>query len=206
MPNTSATGGYLAPSATPAPLEGLALLGFLHDWVVGITGLDTNLVLPRWQPEPPNIPTAGIAWCAVGVTSRKSDTYPTVIHKPTPTGGEDDLQRHEDLDALCSFYDLGSTGQADYYAAVMRDGAIIPQNREALFLAGWGYVEATELLAVPSLTKQRWLYRVDVTFRLRRIIQRSYPVLDVLTEVGTITTDVPSITQRVNVPPPPAPP
>lgn len=188
MTNTSATGGYLQPTGT-APLEGQALLDFLQAWVVGITTLDGKMVRPRWQPEPPNIPSAGMAWAAIGVGGeRKSDTYPAILHD-SAGDGSDTLQRNEELSLKCSFYDLGSGGLADSYAARLRDGAAIAQNRESLFTAGFALVSAGEPLAVPSLLRERWLYRVDLDVMLRRQINRTYPVLNILTAGGTEQSD-----------------
>src|ERR1700694_2060232 len=127
----SSTGGYLIPSAAPAPLEGQALLDFLQGVIVGITGLAGTMVRPVWQSGPPNIPDAGTAWCAFRITTRPSSTFPHVKHDPAGQGA-DALQRHEALHVLCSFYDLGSGGQADGLAALLRDGLSIPQNREIL--------------------------------------------------------------------------
>lgn len=167
-PNTSATGGPLQP-APPGPLEGQDLLRFIQQWVVGITALPGDMVRPRWQPQPPNIPAAGQAWAAIGVTSRPSDTFPYVEG--------DYLQRHEILNVLSSFYDLGSNGQANDLAARLRDGTSVPQNREMLTNSGFALISVGEVVAVPSLLKQRWLYRVDLPIVLRREIERTYPVL-----------------------------
>lgn len=184
----SSTGGYLAPTAgAPAPLEGLALLQFLQGWMVGIIGIDPTLVRPRWQPEPPNIPQLGTAWVAFGVTSRPSDEYP--YSDWDPIHDEYRLQRHEELIILASFYDTGSTGAADNLAALFRDGAAIQQNREPLVLAGMNLVRVGALVAVPSLLKQQWLYRVDLELALRRQIDRIYPVLPLLSADGALYTD-----------------
>lgn len=180
--NTSATGGYLAPASSPAPLEGEGLLAFLQGVVVGITGLPGDMVRPRWQAEPPNIPAAGSVWAAIGVTTRPTDAY--AYTRELNTGTE--LQRHEEMDLLCSFYDLGSTGQADAMCALLRDGFQIAQNREPLFRNGMGLVHTDDAVAVPSLLKMRWLYRVDMNVKLRRVILRNYPVLTILSEVGTL--------------------
>lgn len=188
MPNTSATGGYLTPSAAPAPLEGQALNDFIQQWVVGITGLDGTMVRPRWQAEPPNIPTAGVAWAAIGITSRPSDTYPYVKHDPTGLGS-DELQRHETLNVLVSFYDLGTNGLADQYAALLHDGTAIPQNSEALGAADMKFIACGEPVTVPSLLKQRWLYRVDLPVELRRQITRIYAVENLLSAQGTLTAN-----------------
>ena len=183
MANDSSTGGPLSPAASPAPLEGAALNTFLQNWLVGITGLPGSMVRPRWQAEPPNIPDAGTAWAAIGITDRKADAYPYIGHDPTGNGA-DDLQRHETLDLLASFYDLSADGQADYYAALLRDGMAIAQNRETLEVAGFNVLDVGDMTVVPSLLKSRWLYRVDLSFRLRRAIVRTYPVLNV--ESGVI--------------------
>jgi hypothetical protein len=187
MTNNSSTGGPLAPNSPPAPqpLEGQALLDFLQGVFVGILGIDGSMVRPRWQPEPPNIPTAGTAWVSFGVTSRPSDTYP-FIGQIAGLDNADQLQRHEQLTVLLSFYDLGSGGQADALAATLRDGLAVPQNREILQNNLMGMTEVGEPIAVPSLLKQRWLYRVDMTVIIAREIVREYPVLPLQSAVGTL--------------------
>jgi hypothetical protein len=184
--NTSASGGYLAPEAVPAPLEGEALLRFIQQFVVGITGLPGDMVRPRWQPEPPNIPSAGEAWAAIGVSARPSDTYPYVGEIDTPEGGVAELQRHEDLNILSSFYGLGSGSLADEFCARLRDGLSISQNLEPLFHAGMGFISCGVPVAVPSLLKERWLYRVDLPFGIRRAIVRRYPVRTILSAEGEV--------------------
>lgn len=176
------------------------MLRFLQQFVVGITGLDGTMVRPRWQPEPPNIPTAGTAWAAIGVTSRPSDTYPYTREVLDDDGGYTELQRHEEISLLCSFYDLGSGAEADGFASLLRDGLAIDQNREPLFLAGMGLISAGEPTAVPVLLKSRWLYRVDLGVGIRRIIVRRYPVRTILSEVGTLETGE-GVTESINVNP-----
>src|ERR1019366_4117838 len=129
MLNNSSTGGYLAPAANPAPLEGQALLRFFQGIIVGITAVPGNMVRPYWQTEMPDIPDAGVAWCAFRITKRPSDEYPFVgRYNYLAEAGVDHLQRHETLEILTTFYDLGSTGkdnsggQADCNAALLRDG------------------------------------------------------------------------------------
>ena len=201
---SSSLGGYLLPAATPAPLEGQALLRFLQQVVVNITGLPGSMVRPRWQTAPADIPTAGVVWCAVGVMSRSSDTFPYVDDSQVgPTGNGGVVKRHETLEVLCSFYDLGYSGQADNYAELLRDGLMIAQNREVFFLNSFGLIETTELMAVPALVKDRWLYRVDFKMRLRRRVDRSYNVQSIEgVENIQVETDVPALTQIVTVLPP----
>ena len=181
----SSTGGFLSPSTSPAPLQGDELNTFIQPIIVGITGLPGAMVRPAFQAEPPDIPDGGTAWAAFRYTSRKTDTYPYVGHGD----GSDTLRRHEEIDILVSFYDLGSSGLADQYAALLRDGLSIGQNLEVLTLAGMGFVGCGDLTAVPVIVKQRWLYRVDLPFTVRREIVRVYPVLNVLTAHATVATD-----------------
>lgn len=173
---------YLHPTGNN--LEGGDLTDFLQSIVVGITGLAGKRVRPRWQAEPANIPSDGTSWASIGVTSTKSDTFPFVGQ--TINGAE--LQRHEEFDLDCSFYDLGDNGEADQYASLLRDGLAIPENRQPLLDNNMGLIEVGDLITVPSLLKERWLYRVDVKIRIRQEINRVYQVPSVETVTGTLYT------------------
>lgn len=180
----SSTGGALLPNPPPAPtpLEGKALLQFIQAYVVGLTGLPGNMVRPRWQAEAPTLPTQGDVWAAVGIASRPADTWPFVGHVTDVASpeGADQLQRHEELKILASFYDMGVDGTADYYASLLRDGLAIAQNREVLSINGMGLGDVGDLISLPSQIKVRWLYRVDLDFSIRRNIVRRYPVLNII--------------------------
>lgn len=191
MPNTSASGGYLAPDGviTP-PLEDQALDDFLGDLVGGITGLDRDkYVRPRWQEEPPNLPARTVNWVAVGVVHRTSDTNAVEQHD---AGGQgtDVVIRHEELDLLCSFY--GPNCQA--YGALLRDGLGVAQNREALFLAGMGLVSVGDLTKAPEMIKSAWYQRTDLTVVIRREVRREYSVLNILSATAEIISDVETVT------------
>ena len=199
---------YLAPTSPP-PAEGSALEDVLHDMIAGITGLAGPLVRPRWQPEPDNIPEAATAWAAFGIPTRDTTKYPEVTHKSTDPdpmiGGIDTLHQQEELDVLVSFYDLGAGGQADGLCAILRDGLYIAQNREAMFAAaGLELVTTGAAQPVPSLLKQRWLYRADMTFQLRRQIDRVYGIPNIAWAVGTLIGDAAQgqITRNISVTPP----
>lgn len=198
MPNDSTTGGYLLPTSdSRAPLEGAALLTFIQNWIVGISGLPGNMVRPRWQTEPPNIPAEGNAWAAIGITERNPDLYPPMVHvceNATNGVGHDEQQQHEFIDILCSFYDRGVTGLADSYAAQTRAGMAVPQNREPLFKAGWGFTDAGPPRPAPSLLKLTWTYRVDLRVVLRRANVRVYPIRNVLTLNGTLQPSAGNVT------------
>ena len=183
--NSSATGGYLVPGPTPAPLEGQSFEDFLSEVMVGISGLDPTLVRPRWQPEPPNIPAWGTTWMAFGITNYKADTFAVEIHHPE-IDGNTEFQRHEEVTILCSFYGPDAVKAA----CIMRDGFQIDQNREVLNLNGMGLVETTEIRPAPTLTKDRWLQRMDMNLIIRRAVYRTYPILNLLSAQGILDTEV----------------
>lgn len=178
----SSTGGYLAPTSPP-PATDDALDDQLQAAVVGITGLDGTLVRPRWQPTPPKQPAAGTNWCAIGVTDVTADTYAWIGHHPDGDG-YDEMQRHVTFDVLASFY--GPAGQS--YAGLLRDGLQIAQNREALYLQGIAFVEASRIIAAPALINEQWVRKYDLTVTLRTQITRTYAVLSLLEASGSIST------------------
>lgn len=202
--NDSSTGGPLAPlpSPAPVPLNGLSLNNFLQAWVVGITGLSGTLVRPRWQPEPPIIPLAATAWASIGIQNRDGDSFPFVGHDGDGNNGNglDQIIRNEELDLLCSFYDLGTNGMADFYAELMRDGAIIAQNRAYLQAQNFDLGFVGKIIIVPSLLKQRWMYRVDLPIQVRRQVVRQYPVLNLESIAGSIISDA-GVTVGLSGPP-----
>ncbi len=189
--NTSASGGYLLPAATPAPLEGEDLFVFIQTQVKGITGMDGKLVRPAPQGEPPNIPPQATAWAAIQITQIPADTFPAVIHRPDAFGGlgGDELQQNEQIAVLTSFYDTGVTGQAMNLATLLRTGYAIAQNREPLRKAGFAINSMGTETPVPVILKERWLYRVDLNFILSRQITRLYRVQNVLSVDQNLSTN-----------------
>lgn len=173
----------MLPAVAPAPLEGTALLDLLQETLVGLTGIDTTLVRPRFQAEPPDIPQSGTCWLSFGIERRPADTFPVLIHDPNANGGlgQDNFQRQEALIILCSFYDTGSTGAAYGTAALLRDGLAIPQNNEAWAANNMFVAHVGELTPLPSLLKQQWLFRVDFEFRINRQVDRVYRTENLLT-------------------------
>lgn len=172
--NDSSTGGYLSPSSTNGDLNDLALAKFLQQIVVGITGMPGNMVRPRWQPEPPNIPDFTSNWAAIGPGNRKRDPFSAVIHNPSGDGSNT-VVRNRTMDILCSFYGPSSETNSELLAM----GLELPQNREAMQLAGFALVSgAGDSTIVPVLIKERWQYRVDIPFTIRQQQQYTYPILN----------------------------
>lgn len=203
MSNDSSTGGYLSPVVPSTELNDDNLADFLHDLVVGITGLDPTMVRPRWQPETPvlpdtNGPGVGLggfgsggfgaqAWASIGVTSRTPDAYSYVSHTPAvagspPAPGFDTEFRSEVITVQLSFY--GPT--AESLAAQFAVGLKIAQNREQLTVANYPLVNTDPPVNIPELIQGRWVFRTDLTFRIRHMNQYQYAVLDLASAQGVV--------------------
>lgn len=188
-PNTSATGGYLAPfiPSTPArEVEDDAFLDFMHDVFVGVTGLDPKNVRPRWQPTPANMPPRNTDWMAFGISESVPDAFGYEAHDGTGNG-QTAMIVYEDTVLLCAFY--GSN--AERFARTLRSGLLLSQNREVMTTAQIAVKRMTGPTPAPSLFKEQWLYRSDLAVTLRRQIRSVYPILNILEGVGVVKTDKP---------------
>ena len=158
------------------------LFDFFHDFIVGLTGLANEVVLPRWQPEAPNIPDTVPNWCGFGITSYKADVFAADVMK---ANGSYELHRHETVELLASFYGPN----AGAYARILRDGMQVEQNLDALRTNYIGLVESGEVLMVPSLFKEIWLRRADLQFTVKRQIVRGFPVVSITSFNGTVNNE-----------------
>ncbi len=194
MANTSATGGYLAPTA-PVPPDDDDLDNLLQELVAGVTGLPGEMVRPRWQPIVPKQPEPTENWCAMGVSVQMNDSSPAIQHDPAGDGS-DTYTRHQQIDLVCSFYGPSAKG----YAQRLADSMSIPQNSEQLALNGMKFVRASDIQPVPALVNQQWNRRYDLTLTLRRKITRTYTVLNLLSaEVQSTTDSVPPVAATTNI-------
>jgi len=169
MPNTSATGGYLALTSV-APLS--IIEDALHDLIAGITGLCGSLVRPRWQPEPPRLPKPGETWCAFGIMDQTA-SFPELRHQGAGDG-RDEIITQARLTVLTSFY--GPEG--DDAVLLLRDGLHVAQNRAALRAHGLAFESAGEVSRLPELVGTRWLSRTDMTIFFRRETRRTVATLN----------------------------
>jgi hypothetical protein len=160
---------------------------FLQPIIVGITGLAANMVRPRWQPEPPNLPDYATDWCAIGTTRRTVNGFSYIYHVGAvgSTPGYDNNFRVQDLALLASFYGPNS----DNYSDILVQGFDIAQNRETMYLAGFGYVGCESPVPLADLLNEKWTRRIDVAFTVRRGQTFTYPVLDLKGAQVTISSD-----------------
>ena len=184
MSNTSATGGFIAPSGGSI-VEDNALDTILQALVVGVTSLPANLVRPRWQPVPPVMPEETTDWAAVGVIEETSQSAVAEIHIPDGLGSSVSLDTDE-LSVMVSFYGPNARGKAK----LLRTGLMIAQNRESLYGTGMQLIGVPGVSTfVPEIISQTTYRRVDITFRLRRETVLTWPIENILTAPVTATRD-----------------
>ena len=179
---SSATGGYLAPAAFSVNDDALA--DIIQLFIVGVTGLAGKYVRPWWQPNPAIIPEGDTDWCAFNLGNFEAGQ---AYQSMQESGDAMDFQQHESFDLSCSFYGA----HCQRYAAVIRDGLQVAQNREALWLQGISVIGGVQIVHVPELINDVWHDRCDIVIAMGRQVNSEYAVLSVLGAEGAIETDVP---------------
>lgn len=174
---TSATGGYLT---TPLP-DNVALRRFLQGMIVGISGLAATLVRPRWQKNPPPMPSVETNWCAFGISRRVPEAGAYIA----PEVVSAKVVRHEAVEVACSFYGPRS----EDYAEAFREGLQVSQNREPLLLACMGLASVGPSVHVPELHNQEWYDRTDMSFTVNRETGKVYEILCFTGAIGAIITE-----------------
>lgn len=177
MANTSATGGYLQP--TNVVIDDQALKRFLHDVIVGITGLDNTLVRPGFQANPPTRPNIDVNWCGFSIINKRTESLPLYRQDDEESGTQ---STNELFDLLVSFYGPNCTA----YAGVLRDGLQITQNLEQLFAAGMAPLGTDGIIYTADLVNDRFYERADITINMNRDVSRTYDILSLLSVEGTI--------------------
>ncbi len=180
--NTSATGGYLVAASSSGFPGGLTLNQFLQTVLVGISGLPASLVRPKWQIAPPASPDLAVNWLAFGVSFEDPDTFAYL--GLDNAGTHQTLIRQENVTLQCAFYGP----DCDNIARLVRNGFQLPQNNEALRAGNMGFVSSDRPMHVPDLVNERFIDRIEMGIFLRRQVQDTYPVLNILSASGEIHT------------------
>ncbi len=181
MTNSSATGGYLAPTIN-TNLYDKAFESFFHDVITGICGYPNDLVRPQGQRVPPQLPPIETNWCSFLIVSERDLNLRGQTHHDPAGDGSDILERTVECRILLSFYGPDAFAYADGFS----DGLCIEQNRWQLNAANFGLVHVGERRVFYELINQEHMKRVDVEIRVYRDIRKVYPVLNLLQAVGTI--------------------
>lgn len=181
MSNTSASGGFLRLSPAQGQYQ---LEDVLHEVFTGITGFAGELVRPRWQPDPPEVPEPDVNWCAFGITQFDPANFPEIRHHGKGQG-RDELVDYEDLQVLVSFY--GPLHMVN--ARALRRGLHVPQNRALLRPAGLAFVRAGTITPVPEMVALGWRARADVSLTFRLETKSCFAVLNLLKTEGSVTSE-----------------
>lgn len=204
MTNTSATEGFLPLSPVPGQT---AIEDVFHDLIAGVTGLHSDMVRPRWQPEPPREPKPTEDWCAFGIIGYEPQNFPEIRHHgegegkdaqglcpartqgasggAAPRDGYDEMVDHETLTVLASFY---GPRHLDL-ARLMRRGVHVPQNRKLLRPAGLVFVKAGSIVPVPALVAMQWRARADLPLIFRLETRSAFSSLNLLQTGGSVRSD-----------------
>lgn len=176
--NTSATGGFLQLSPAQGQYE---LEDVLHDVFSGITGLPGDLVRPRWQPDPPEVPEPDVNWCAFGVTMFEPANLPVIAHHGEGDGRAEVVDT-EELQVMVSFY--GPLHMVNVRA--FRRGLYVPQNRKPLRPAGLAFVRAGTIVPLPEQVALGWRARADIPLTFRLETRSVFASLNLLKSSGSI--------------------
>jgi hypothetical protein len=176
-PNSSSTGGFLAPTSRGGVRTDLELENLIHDWIVGLTAMD-----------PPPIPDFAVTWCAFYITRTVSDWDPVVEHWSDNVRHGDTVFRNQRIELTLTFYGPASGD----LALDFRMASGIRQNEELLDY-DVKLVSVEDQVTTSEVIKGRWQRRVDVPVVLRRAVQFTYAVEDVAGAYGSVYSDAPQI-------------
>ena len=180
MSNTSATGGTLSVTATSP--QGTALQRFIQQWLASVTGLNGDLVRPRWQQNPPPVPAIATDWLAFGITGIQEDANAVV----QTAGVNGTLTRHQTLTYLLSFYGASALAKA----VAFRDAVNLSQNVETLLLNNLGLVSCENIVHTADLINDQWCDRYDLTLVIAQRVTYTTAVLSQQSAPATISIDV----------------
>lgn len=174
MPD-STTLGYITPStedSTDRPLEDI-----FQAAIKGITGIPGKYVRPQAPDVIANLPEVNVDWVSFRVSVTEFDFDAHQQHQPALlTTGGNVVSRDERLDLVMSFYGP----LAHRYVNRMVNGLAIDQNRWVLMDSGIKLIGIGQPVNLPSLLKEKWERRLDLTTTFSRRLHTNYPVRTVV--------------------------
>lgn len=170
MSNTSATGGYIQPTADIININHL-----IHDFIMGLTGIDKTLIRPMYQPNAPTIPAFGTDWIAYNVRESDSDNYSSQI-----LNTDYELKRLAQLIVTISFYGSNSYTKIKQF----KDALELTQNWEVMRQSGLMLSGSGNIIKVPELHNMRWLDRYNIEIAINQMTIKTAPIIS-LEKVST---------------------
>jgi hypothetical protein len=164
---SSSAAGFLAPLT--APIYDNPLDDFFHAFLVALSTLPGQLVRPRWQEEPPNMPDFSVDWLAWGITEIEEDPFAYQGQADEDTGV---VERDEILVMLMSFYGPRAGQLGKQVSASIQ----LAQNRAYLRAQNMTVIEVAGQVRLPALLKDKWVPRVDQRVRFRRRATWAYQI------------------------------
>lgn len=183
MSNDSTALGFLRPIGDTIPVDD-ALRDLVYTTLVGLTGLEGDMVRPAFQKDPPAQPDFDADWLAFRITAGPTDTFAFEGHDGSGDGSSY-VQRNQVLEVAVFVYGPN----AEHYDAWIRDGLQITQNRDILRSFGIAVISHDAPTTLPALTKQQFVWRVDSTIVLRRSTVRTFGVRNVLSAQGEVHSE-----------------
>lgn len=177
---SSATGGYLTPTATS--ISGRDLRRALHGYFVGVLGLDNTDVIQAWQATPPKTKSIDHNWLAFRVENQQHDANSNLIQNETGSV----MERVIDFDVFCVFYGV----DAEENAAILRDSFELSQNCELLEQFGVKFIQCDQIIHAPESFNDQFINRADLRITLNQQVSRDYEVLSLLSAEGVIQANV----------------
>ena len=160
---------FLTP-VPPLPPEDLNLEQIFHDLFQGLTGIDTNLIFPEWQPFPPDFQEQNTNWIAFGTSRIRNDARPLIKHFDDGTNVGDNVHRHQLIHVHVMCY--GPAGMQT--AETIQRGLFIQANSDWLKQYNMGLVRVTDIIAAPEKKNQQWFRRYDFTLQVNRHVVEQF--------------------------------
>lgn len=179
--NTSATGGYIKPTAG-GPLERKALSDVFWDLVKGLTDLGDENIVISWPDQPGVIPQQGDAYCNIAIVPKKMSN-PQIQGDPTGAGGLGTANSGavQMLTVTFQFFDTGSTGRAMQLATLLNASLGIAQNMEAVLKAKMSFLNpGDEPTQIQAPQMGRWQVGVYLPLRIRRSVDFTWPIRNIV--------------------------
>lgn len=179
----SRTAGVLRPLSTEGAIPPEDAL---RRWMADLTGLPLSMVRKRWLSKPGTRPPLDADWVAVGVERVKTWGTPYQRGKKgvisAPESGDVVQESHQTLHCIASFYGPNAASLSD----IFRDSAQIGQNADELQKADLNVQGVDDdVVHIPDFAFEQWIDRYDVTFRIGRMIRRTFGIRD-LASVGSV--------------------